>query len=310
MSHHIGNPTDKPADSDTGPFSLIALTKRLLQKGSTPVTSAAHRTVTTLDGAYPPVPSVVGQFWAANPGGKSIARFLVDIVVRATTALADDPVLTFRPYIRHGGSSGYVAAGESVSFARPRLKDDAAQIKAQFTTDNGGTYTNNSTEVNDNTTGVMTLNSLDTIANGDWVVLGGPAPFCGAALDVTNTNSTGSITFTAEYWNGSAWTALSNLTNGNATAFGGDAQVTWDLPAAGAWATSTINSVGPFYWCRLGVSGAIDDSVTLSEVDLLFPIKAAIDVQADGDDATLMLESVAGGTGTLAYSGSTRVSWR
>lgn len=275
------------------------------------LTSAAHRTITGLDGAFPPVPGVADPFWAANPGGKSIARFLLDLVIRATTALADDPVITLRPYVRHGGSSGYVAAGESVSFARPRLKDDAAQIKAQFTTDGGSTYTNNSTEVNDNATGVMTLNSLDTIANGDWVVLGGPAPFCGAALDVTNTNGTGSITFTAEYWNGSAWVALTNLTNGASTAFGSDAQVTWDMPAAGAWAASTINSVGPFYWCRLGVSAAVDSSVTLTEVDLLFPIKAAIDVRADGDDATLMLESLGGSaTGTIAYSGTTRVSWR
>lgn len=268
---------------------------------------ADHRTITGLDGAYPPARDA--SHWVNNPGGRSRARFYLDLVIRATTALADDPVITVRPYVRHG--SGLVAgAGDSVSFARPRLKDDATQVKAQFTTDGGSTYTNNSTEVNDNTTGVMTLNSLDTIANGDWVILGGPAPFCGVALDVTNTNSTGSITFTAQYWDGAAWQNLSNLTNGSATAFGGDAQVTWGMPAAGAWVASTINSVSS-YWVRLGVSGAIDSSVTLTEVDLLFPIKAAIDVQADGDDVTLMLESLGGSaTGTIAYSGTTRVSWR
>lgn len=269
---------------------------------------AVHRTITGLDGAYPPPPDAA--HWAQNPGFRAKARFLLDLVIRATTALADDPVITVRPYIRHREENSYVAAGESVSFARPRLKDDATQIKAQFTTDGGSTYTNNSTEVNDNTTGVMTLNSLDTIANGDWVVLGGPAPFCGAALDVTNANGNAG-TFTVEYWNGSAWVALTNVTNGHAIAFGADAQLTWDMPAAGLWQTSTINSVGPFYWARLGVSAAMDSSVTLTEVDLLFPIKAAIDVQADGDDATLMLESISSGlSGTIAYSGTTRVSWR
>lgn len=270
--------------------------------------SDSHRTITGLDGAYPPLADA--SHWSQNPRQCEIARFFVDLVIRATTALADDPVITVRPYVRHGGSNGYVGAGESVSFARPRLKDDANQIKAQFTTDGGSTYTNNSAEVSDNTTGVMTLNSLDTIANGDWVVIGGPAPFCGVALDVTNTNSTGSITFTAEYWNGSAWVALANVVNGNATAFGADAQLTWDMPTAGAWVAHEVNSITR-HWVRLGVSAAVDSSVTLTEVDLLFPIRAAIDVQADGDDVTLMLESLGGSaTGTIAYSGTTRVSWR
>jgi len=278
-----------------------------------PLPSTAHRTLTALDGQYPPLPGHAS--WAANPGANK-ARFLLDLAVRGTTALADDPTLIVRPYIRHGGASGYVAGGESVTYTRPRLKDLAAAVKAQFTTDVGATYTDNSTEVNDSTTGVMTLNSLDTIANGDWVVIGGPVPFCGIAADLTNLNSN-AATMTVEYWNGSAWTAVTGLTDGTSTggfAFGVDGQITWTGAAAAStpsnWAASTINSISA-YWVRIGFSAALDASVTLTEVDLLLPIKAAIDVQADGDDVLLMLESISAGlTGTVAYNGNSRLSWR
>lgn len=289
------------------PFNPFANPTQQLRQ---PSDSVAHRTLSGLDGAYNPLPTVADPFWAANPGGKQTARFFLDLVIRATTGLNDDPVITVRPFVRHGGSSGYVGAGESVSFARPRLKD-LSSIKAQFTTDGGSTYTDNSANVIDNTTGVMTLNSLDTVANGDWIVLGGPTPFMGVALDYTNLNSN-DATLSVEYWNGSAWVAVSNLLDGTIASStktaGADGQVTWSMPTD--WAASTINGIAAYY-VRLGVSAAIDSSVTLTEVDLLLPVKAVIDVQADGDDATVMLEALSGAiSSTPAYSGTTRVSWR
>lgn len=273
---------------------------------------AAHRTLTALDGSYPPAPG--DSAWASNPGLKATARFLVDLTVRGTTALADDPVLSIRPYVRHGGSSGYVAAGSATSFTRPRLKD-ASTIKAQFTTDDGENYTDKSAEVIDNTTGVMTLNSLDTAGNGDWIVIGGPAPFCGLALDVTNTNSN-NVALTVEYWNGSAWVAVSNLTDGTNSSgtLAADGQVTWDggsgVSVPADWAQSTINDITA-YWVRLSVAGALDSSVTLTEVDLLFPIRAYFDIETAGGDAMILIEQqTASVTGTPAYSGAAKVTWR
>lgn len=270
--------------------------------------TAAHRTITALDGKYPPLNSDAA--WAANPGNRSKARFYCNLRVRGTTALLDDPILTMRPYVRNGGASGYVAAGETVSYTRPRLQD-LSTIKLQKTTDDGANYTDYSANVIDNGAGVATLSSLDTVANGDWIVVGGPVPFMGAAMDMSTNVNANAATLTAEYWNGSAWTALTNVTDGTASGgatFGADGQITWTMPAD--WASSTINAIAA-YWVRLSVSAALDASTEITECDLLMPLCCGIDVQADGDDVFLMLQTQdAAVTGTVAYSGTIRVSWR
>ena len=282
-----------------------------------PVPSVAHRTVTALWGKYPPLASLAAGVngWAANPSniyGK--ARFMTDLVVRGCTALGDAPSLTFRPYVRHGGSSGYVGVAESITFSRPRLID-LTSIKCQKTVNNGAAYTDYSAAVVDNNAATQAdLDALDTVANGDWAVFGGPVPFCGVALDLDAGAVNGNaVIATWEYWNGAAWAALTNVTDGTIAVGGrtlsGDGQVSWDMPAD--WAASAINGI-PAYWARLSVNAALSAAVDVEEVDLLMPIKAAIDVVVDGDDAMLVLESqdTGGLTGTLAYSGSIRVSWR
>lgn len=274
--------------------------------------SVAHRTITALDGNYPPAPS--GASWATNPGGKAKARFYTDIVVRGTTALADAPSLTFLPLVRNKDGS-YMAYGTASSgHVRPRLAD-LSTIKLQKTVNNGVAYTDYSANVIDNSAATgANLNSLDTVANGDWVVVGGPEPFCGLAVDMdggaVNANS---VSLTVEYWNGSAWASAANMADGtddgSPATLSRDGQITWDMPAA--WAQSTINSLTA-YWVRLSVDAALSASVEIEELDLLFPIKAAIDVQADGDDVMLLLKSqdasVTGGA--IGYSGTIRVSWR
>ena len=57
-----------------------------------------------------------------------------------------------------------------------------------------------------------------------------------------------------EYWNG-AWTALSGVTDGTSGFTStGLAYVSWTLP--GDWATTTINSQGPYYYVRARVGAA------------------------------------------------------
>jgi hypothetical protein len=273
--------------------------------------SVAHRTITGLDGNYPPAPS--GASWLSNPGGKSKARFYTNVVVRGTTVLADAPSLTFLPLVRNKDGS-YMAYGTaSAGHVRPRLQD-VSSIKFQKTVDDGVSYTDYSAEVIDNSAATgANLNDLNKVSNGDWVVVGGPEPFCGACIDMdaANVNANASV-LTAKYWNGSDWAALSNVTDGTIAVAGktlsGDGQITWDVPSD--WAASTINGITA-YWVQLSVSLALSAAVEVEECDLLFPIKAVIDVDADGDDVMLLIKSQdASVTGTVAYSGTIRASWR
>ncbi|MHC4546469.1 MAG: hypothetical protein ACYSYL_18480, partial [Planctomycetota bacterium] len=52
-----------------------------------------------------------------------------------------------------------------------------------------------------------------------------------------------------EYWNGSTWTALSNVTDGTSNfENSGVNVVSWDAPVG--WSTTSVNSQGPYYYVR------------------------------------------------------------
>jgi len=267
----------------------------------------AHQTVTALVGQYAPL--YTDAQWAANPGDSSRARFYTNIVVRGCTALADDPAITFRPYVRNGTYVGRLA---DTAVIRPRLKD-APTIKCQKTVNIGVAYTDYSAAVVDNAVGTYAdLDALDTVANGDWYVIGGPVPFAGVAIDVTANVNTNAAVLTAEYWTGAAWAALANVTDGTilvaTKTHSGDGQVSWDMPAV--WATLALGGITA-YWVRFSTSAAWSATVEVAEIDLLMPIMSAVDIQADGDAVMLTLASQdVAVTGTCAYSGTTRVSWR
>lgn len=133
----------------------------------------------------------------------------------------------------------------------------AAYDSAKKTTDNGSSYSTLS--------GTWTLNSLDTVANGDWIIVGGNYPFYGLVVTVGNTNGNAS-TLAAHYWNGSAWTAVDSLSDG--TAAGGatlaqNGTITFTMPTT--WVASTIDGT-LVYWLRLSVSAALDATVTTTAV--------------------------------------------
>jgi hypothetical protein len=289
-----------------------------------PDAPALHRTVTALWGQHPPLPTDAN--WSANPGQRSQARFLTLLTVRGTTALLDDPQVSFRPYVRCGGTGGYVGAAQTVTYTRSRLKD-LNTIHFVHTHDNGANYTDDSAAVIDNSASTQSdLDGLDTLANLDYFAIGGPVPFIGAALDLDAAKVNANVsTLTVEYASHvtagviDAWTAVANLTDGTVVAatktLSGDGQITWNLPAAGAWVAGILPGAGApatsCYWIRCSVSAAISADVDVEECDLLMPIEAAIDVQANGDDVVLTLMSLdTAVTGTVAYSGSIYLSWR
>lgn len=274
----------------------------------------AYRTTTLLDGVFCPSPTDT-VFWAANPRnyelGAAKARFLVTLTTRGTTALADNPTITLRSLVRSGGTTGACGIGATTTAQRPRLADNANSLKVKKTVDNGANYTDYSAAVNDNSAATdAVLSSLDTVANGDWLLVSAPSQFIGIAVDMdaANPNSTAANT-TCEYWNGTAWAAFTNLVDGTDTGanFAQDGQITWALPAA--WATSTIDTVTA-YQARCGTSVALDVAATVDELEAILPTRVIVDVTVDGDDAGLLLESNSGGTGTLAFDGDVKVIWK
>lgn len=129
----------------------------------------------------------------------------------------------------------------------------------------------------DGSTGTdVTLSSLDTVANGDWVLVGSAVPFRGLNVDVDAANST-SATLSVHYWNGSAWTDISpsdGTASGGAT-FAQDGNITWTVPTA--WTTAKLTDIytsafkngktgEELYWLRLSVSAALDSSTTLNSL--------------------------------------------
>ena len=271
-----------------------------------------HRTITALDGQLHPL--ATNSDWDVNPTGAKTARFLTNIVVRGTTALADDPVVTFRPYVRSGGLTGSVGGAVAVTYTRPRLQN-LTSVKVQKTVDDGANYTDYSAEaIDDNAGTVVDLDSLDTEANGDWVIVGTSVPFMGVAWDSTTPNGN-AATIVVDYWDGDSWEALANAVDGTSDAgdtFGLDGQMTWDLPYTTGvllWAPSTIETIEA-YWARIDVSAALDADTTLAEMDILLPIQASIDLDVQGDAAFLALESYSSVTGTIVLSGTVKLSWR
>lgn len=268
---------------------------------------SAYRTATALDGVFCPSPDATA-WWAINPGSAK-ARFLATIVTRGTTALADNPTITLRPIIRSGGTTGACGIGTSVTAQRPRLADSAANFKVKKTVNNGVAYTDYSTEANDNSASThVVMGALDTLANQDWMLFSAPTPFIGLAFDMDASVNANAANTTCEYWNG-AWTAVSNFVDGTDTGanFAVDAQMTWALPSD--WVTSTIDTVTAYH-VRCYTSAALSATVNVDEIEAILPTRVVVDVQVDGDDAGLLVESNSGGTGTLAFDSTIRVNWK
>jgi hypothetical protein len=61
------------------------------------------------------------------------------------------------------------------------------------------------------------------------------------------------VTITVEYWNGSAWTAVSGLADGT-SGFSADGELTWTRPTRAAWAKNTVNGGPSMYHVRVKTS--------------------------------------------------------
>lgn len=157
---------------------------------------------------------------------------------------------------------GNIFASDQVVTRNPNV------MSFRVTTDNGVTYTNRTTEVTDGGAGVAPLASLDTLANGDWIVVGSSQPFAAINIDMAAAVNGSAAALTAQYWNG-AWTALNNVVDGTAAAgatFGQDGVITFDTPSD--WVQNAVDGVTAYH-VRLSVSAALDASVDVTEVDVV-----------------------------------------
>ena len=118
--------------------------------------------------------------------------------------------------------------------------------------DDGGVFTDETTLAKNATADDMTL-LPSTPAQEDAYYFGRDHKFDSVRLDIS-TAGAGTWVLTWEYWDGDSWEALTmtedetnDFTTGGIGLF-----VRWAIP--GAWATTTVNLQGPFYYIRARVS--------------------------------------------------------
>lgn len=146
------------------------------------------------------------------------------------------------------------------------------------TTDNMATaptdYSDEGQDLSASAAGVV-LSSLDTLANGDFLLVGAAEPYRGVLVDVNGTHAGDASTLTVNYRKNDDTWADTSATDGTSAAsktMAQDGNVTWTVPTD--WKMEKLNAIYtsapryPFcdislYWTRWSVSAALDSSVTL-----------------------------------------------
>ena len=149
-------------------------------------------------------------------------------------------------------------------------------------------YTNFTKEFSDRNTSTGSGTSLNTFATADFIYFGGYRRFRGLAVNVANTNGTGSVA-TVKYWDGTAWTDITATdgTISGAQTLGQDGLITWTVPTD--WTTTTVNGVADLYWVRYSVGTALDATVSIIEVYSLANLTLnSTNTDAEGQDYVLL----------------------
>jgi hypothetical protein len=119
--------------------------------------------------------------------------------------------------------------------------------------DDNGTYTDYTTEASDPITADVELLPA-TPADDDAVYFGSEDPM--SSLHIALSAGGGTWTITWQYWDGTAWTALTGVTD-NTSGFragAGTHEVTWSTSPTD-WARTSVNSSPQLYYVRAVVSG-------------------------------------------------------
>ena len=113
--------------------------------------------------------------------------------------------------------------------------------------DDGGAFTDETTEATNDTIDDVTLLPAAPAAN-DAYYIGKNSLFNSVTFNIS-TAGVGTWTINWEYWDGGSWSALSGVTDETSgyTVVGKN-NVHFDIP--NDWATTTVNAQGPFYYIR------------------------------------------------------------
>lgn len=154
------------------------------------------------------------------------------------------------------------------------------------TVDNAATYQDWYIEAVDKDTGThVPLDALDTAANGDWLLIGSWVPKLTGfrlTIDTTNKNTVASV-MAVEYWTGSAWSAVSGLTDGTRDT----ATLTKTLNQTGnvtfTEATTTLQIIDgkPLYWWRVSVDTVLTAmTVDVQTIALIYNMQAMQNIES------------------------------
>ncbi|HUU82113.1 MAG TPA: hypothetical protein VM243_01295 [Phycisphaerae bacterium] len=149
------------------------------------------------------------------------------------------------------GTDGCLAGTLTASNPSKGILETVSQAVLAYA-DDGGAYTDETTPANEATADDMTLLPATPAVNDAYYF--GHATKQFDQIDILSaTQGVGTWTVAWEYWNGTAWAAVTGLTDGTTglTAAVGLQAVTYTLPTA--WAQCTVDAVNG-YWIRVRVA--------------------------------------------------------
>lgn len=195
-----------------------------------------------------------------------------------------------------GADSDGVLIGALASTAAAKALLQGHAVAGLCITDDGGLYVDETTPF-----GEATADDVEVLpatpANDDAVYFGhATATFARVDVNLT-TDGVGTWTIGYEYWNGSAWTALSGVTDGTSGFVAGATgwmSITFTLPTD--WAKCTVDGVNA-YWIR-GVVSGYSAVTTAPQVGQGYVILADAD-SAWTDDTTDLGDAGAGDVALL-----------
>ena len=129
-----------------------------------------------------------------------------------------------------------------------RCRNQGFPSAAIAATSGGTVFTDETTANNSSTTNDINLLPA-TPSPSDAYYWGNAEKFNQMKINISQATSSGFATLVWEYWNGSSWTSLSNLSDGTNTYQNlGNNIVSWSTPSG--WAKTSVDSLGPFYFIR------------------------------------------------------------
>jgi hypothetical protein len=215
-----------------------------------------------------------GQVPSFQPGGTSLNRFIpaqinsvnAAAVVTPDAAAKSAPVSSVyvavyqdtpasdlklvSPLIGSVNSAAVVSPGQTVAQTTPgkltRHVDMGLSVVAAVSY-LGGSYTNETTVAQHGTANGMHLMASSPVV-GDAYYFAYSALFDQLLL-VLGTQGVGNWGFTWQYWNG-AWTTLPGINDTTNSFMNAAGQYFITFTRPGDWATTSVDSLGPYYWIR------------------------------------------------------------